>query len=289
MILLLSSFAFALTPEEAIQSMTGCFEVTFQYEEKESYQDGYVFAEPKKSNAIEWVTTTHSEEGLISLQHVLVTGPMIRHWRQEWVYEPRELFTYVAPSTWERQYLFPSQVEGNWGQIVTNVDDAPRYECQSSWENDGESDFWTCKTLSPIPRRDSKREDYALLERENTHRIVKDGWIHEQKNIKFSMAKGVRKDLVLEHGYNTYMRLDDSACQEAIDWWPTQEVVWNGIIGAWEDVRAENDVITLAPKYRGVPLWIRLFWKAKRNDDIQDPTIVQPIAKEIIEKYLVAE
>ena len=83
MISLLSSVAFALTPEEAIQSMTGCFEVTFQYEEKESYQDGYVFAEPKKSNAVEWVTTTHSEEGLISLQHVLVTGPMIRHWRQE--------------------------------------------------------------------------------------------------------------------------------------------------------------------------------------------------------------
>ena len=289
LILWMHQTAIALTPTEAINSMLGCFEVTFQYEEIKALQPEYILAPPKESTVIEWVTLTDSGEDRISLQHVLVTGPMIRHWRQEWVYEPREIYPYVAPNTWERRYLYPSETSENWAQLVYNVDDAPRYECQSSWESDEHSDFWTCKTLSPIPRRDSKREDYTILERENTHRITKDGWIHEQTNIKFSEMDGVREELVLEKGYNTYIRIDDSFCQEAIDWWPSQETVWDGIILGWSEIRTENERIVLKDKHHGLPLWIRLFWKAKRNSRITDPTEVQQEAKEVIKKYVVSE
>ena len=277
--------ALALTSEEAILSMTGCFEVSFQYEEVEALQEGYVLAEPKKSSVIEWVTTTKNVENQISLQHVLVTGPMIRHWRQDWVFEPRELYPYVDVNTWKRELLFPSQVEGHWGQIVTNVDDSPRYGCQARWQEDEGSTFWTCTTFSPIPRRDSKREDYTLLERENTHRIIDNGWVHEQRNVKFSYVDGERQDLVVEQGYNTYMRIDDQACIEAIEWWPSQEVAWEGIIDAWSEIRSGTDTLMLKERYRGIPLWIRLFWTARvhQNAEMSEDTTAKAI--KIIDRY----
>ena len=279
----------ALSPEKAIHSMTGCFEVTFQYKEIEAFQDGYILAAPKKSSVIEWITATNSSDGHISLQHVLVTGPMIRHWRQEWAYEPRELFSYVDVDKWERQLLFPSQVAGNWAQAVTNVDDSPRYECQSRWQEDEVSTFWTCKTLSPIPRRDSKRSDYTILERTNTHRIIENGWVHEQENIKFSMVNGERKDLVLEQGRNHYTRINEEACTKAVEWWPSQAVAWEGIIDAWQDTKTSSDVISLKDKHIGLPLWIRLFIIARMNQNASSPMETHEKSKKIINHYIQVE
>lgn len=281
--------AYALTPQEAITAQAGCYKVTFQYEETEGIIEGYELHEPKKSEAIEWISVEYATETEISLQHVLVTGPMIRHWRQKWVYEPRELFHYTDVNEWQRKYYYPNDVSGKWGQIVYNVDDAPRYECVAEWHNDKEENYWSCTTWAPLPRRESKRSDYSILERENIHRIVKTGWIHEQNNTKFLYENNQRTDIAREHGYNTYEKIEDSNCQKAIDWWPSQRVAWEGITLAWEEHRIEHDTMSFMQKKGGIPLWIRLFWIAKRNKDASSSDESKERAYEKISDYLLEE
>ena len=281
--------AYALTPQEAIVAQSGCYKVTFQYEETEGLIEGYELHEPKKSEAIEWISVEYETETEISLQHVLVTGPMIRHWRQKWVYEPRELFHYTDVNEWQRKYYYPSDVGGKWGQIVYNVDDAPRYECIAEWHNEGDENYWSCTTWAPLPRRESKRSDYSMLERENIHRIVDNGWIHEQNNIKFLYDTDQRTDIAREHGFNTYEKIEDTACQKAVDWWPTQRTSWEGITQAWEDHRMENDKLSFIQTKGGLPLWIRLFWIAKRNTDALTTETSKEKAYERISDYLIEE
>ena len=285
---ILINIANALTPQEAIKAQAGCYNVTFQYEEKEGFVEGYELKEPKKSEAIEWISIEYATDTEISLQHVLVSGPkMIRHWRQKWVYEPRELFEYEDVNRWERNYYYPADSSGKWGQIVYSVDDAPRYECIAEWHNDGDDNYWTCQTWAPLPRRESKRSDYSILERENTHRILDSGWVHEQNNTKFLYENGNRTDIAREYGYNTYEKIEDEACQKAIDWWPSQKTAWDGIISAWEDVRTEHDSIGIQEKT--IPLWIRLFWIARKNQDAQSSTEAQTKASERISEYLITD
>ena len=285
--LLLSAEAAPLQPQEAIKAQAGCYKVTFQYNETEGMSPSYTLAEPKKSEAIEWISVEKDTETEITLQHVLVSGPaMIRHWRQTWIYEPRELFHYSDVNQWSRQYYYPDDVEGKWGQIVYNVDDAPRYECLAEWVNNDEENYWTCQTWAPLPRREKKRADYSILERENTHRIVDNGWIHEQNNTKFHYDNGQRTNIAKERGYNTYERIADEQCSEAIEWWPTQRHQWQGITAAWDSLRSEQDVIKMKDKHNGLPLWIRLFWIAKRAKATTPVEDIQSKALDKITNYI---
>lgn len=283
----LGAFAATLTPQDAIKSQAGCFKVTFQYKETKVYADDYKRAKPKRSEAIEWVSIEHDEEYNIILQHVLVSGPaMIRHWKQEWIYEPRTLLNYTNLNQWSHSYYFPSETNGAWGQIVYNVDDAPRYECLAEWTNTEEENYWTCQTWAPLPRRESKRDDYNILERTNTHRILDNGWVHQQDNTKVLLLDGQRTDIVSEQGYNTYERVSDDQCQKAIDWWPTQQKNWIGITNAWEQIRSEHETFQMESTYRGIPLWIRLFKLAKKSKRLTTEETTE-IALEHIQHYLI--
>ena len=150
-LLLLSANSFAAVPD-AIKAQEGCFEVTFQYEEIEAHQEDYVLAAPKTSSVVEWVVVESDSVTQISLQHVLVTPPMIKHWKQIWTFEGNEFDVYTAPNQWEKRQLSQEDVAQSWSQEVRGVADNPRYACAAPWiETDEPS--WTCQTWAAKPRK----------------------------------------------------------------------------------------------------------------------------------------
>jgi len=255
-----------MSAQEAIKSQAGCYEVTFQYRETEGFVDGYQLAKPKKSMAVEWVTIEEDSSERISLQHVLVSGPaMIKHWRQVWEYEATTLFTFQGHNTWQKEIRVKNDVTGQWAQRVYNVDDGLRYECIADWNLKEGDEHWRCATGAPLPRRESKRKDYTLLDRTNIHRLVDNGWVHEQLNSKVSVD-GERRDVVAkEKGYNTYVKISDDQCQKAIDWWPKRRAAWRVIQRAWLDFYREKPTVRIRESHWGIPLWVRLFWLAKKD------------------------
>ena len=266
MYLALAPAAFAQqTAQEAIQAQTGCFEVTFQYEEVEAHQEGYTLAPPKRSQVFEWVTPAFESDDRIVLQHILVTPPMIKHWRQIWEYEGTSFHVYDGVDQWRRETLTEEQAAGAWVQVVDGVADNPRYGCSAPWQL-GESASWTCETWAPKPRRDKDRDDYTVLNRTNTHRILDNGWVHEQRNTKLMVTGDMQTPIVTEKGYNTYIRVDDSECAKAVAWWPRRSSAWMHIQDAWTDVTGQYERFSVDPKRGVFPLWIRLFWLARKNE-----------------------
>lgn len=252
------------TAHDAIKAQQGCFKVTFQYEEVKAHQDDYELAPPKTSSVIEWVSVDVDGANEIVLQHVLVTPPMIKHWKQIWTYERTEFDVYTAPDQWERTKLSGETAAGAWVQEVRGVADNPRYSCSAPWSLEDPEASWTCETWAAKPRRDKDRDDYDVLARTNTHRILSDGWVHEQRNTKVRFRDGKVQPIVTEQGHNTYERIDDSECAEAADWWQKRTDSWQQVQRAWNDVSGEYQSYQVDPKRGLFPLWIRLFWIARR-------------------------
>lgn len=279
--------SYALTPQEAIKSQEGCYEVTFQYEETEALAEGYKLKKPKKSTVIEWVVVEEDTPDRISLQHVLVSGPaMIKHWRQVWTYEATVLWHYQGNNTWSKKQYTKEEVQGQWAQQVYNVDDALRYECTAEWSNTEEDNSWTCQTGAPLPRREKKRKDYTLLERTNIHRIVDNGWVHEQHNTKVKIDGDTKQNISREKGYNTYVKIEDEQCQKAINWWPKRRATWTVIQRAWSDFYGPKSTLILKDSHWGLPIWVRLFFLA--GEDVSKPKREQKVykkAQKMMENY----
>ena len=79
-----------ITAQEAIKAQQGCYQVTFQYEEVEAHQPNHSLAAPKQSQVIELITVDEDKPNRIVMQHVLVTPPRIKHWKQVWQFEDGE-------------------------------------------------------------------------------------------------------------------------------------------------------------------------------------------------------
>ena len=275
------------TAQEAIKAQEGCFRVTFQYQEVEGHQPDYTLAEPKKSEVIELVTVEDEQADSIVLQHILVTPPRIKHWKQIWVYEKTEFDVYSGVNQWAVKTLSPEDVAGEWTQIVRGVADNPRYGCSAEWSLEDET-AWSCQTWAPKPRRDQDREDYNILDRRNTHRIHTKGWVHEQRNTKIQVdASGVTR-IVTEQGNNTYDRIDDSECAEAAEWWAKRKTTWDQVQRAWDDVSAGYSGYTVTPKKGLLPLWLELFWLARRPlPEKKHPKIYGKAAR-LIDRHVVS-
>ena len=249
--------------QEAIKAQEGCFEVTFQYEEVEAHQEGYTLAPPKSSTVFEWVTVESESPERIVLQHILVTPPMIKHWRQIWEYEGTSFQVYDGVNQWRQETLSEEEAAGRWVQVVDGVADNPRYGCSAPWQL-GDDPHWSCATWAPKPRRDQGREDYTVLQRTNTHRLVENGWVHEQRNTKLLVNEHGETPIVTENGYNTYTRTDAAECAKAASWWPERSANWLAIQRAWTDVTAQYQHFAVEPRKGLFPLWIRLFWIARK-------------------------
>nr|BFF40374.1 hypothetical protein BACY1_21790 [Tenacibaculum mesophilum] len=219
----------------AIKKMCGCYEVTFNFAETFNFSKDSLYkpSKTKTDKALEWAGLIVDENDKISIQHLLQVGNpanphIVKHWRQDWLYENTDFYMFNGNNNWLYKNKPKSEVKKQWTQKVYQVDDSPRYEGSGTWVHlDGKS-YWENTTDAPLPRREyTKRSDYNVTERGNRHEITSYGWLHDQDNKKIIREEG-EKDIVIAHekGYNTYVKVDDSKCKAAQDWW--KKTVRNG-------------------------------------------------------------
>ena len=86
----------------------------------------------------------------IVLQHLLVVeaegvSQVIEHWSQVWTWQDTRILDYAGSDgvdVWQRHTVATEQASGCWSQLVTSVDDTPRYESPGTWVHElGESLF----------------------------------------------------------------------------------------------------------------------------------------------------
>ncbi len=267
----------------AIKKMCGCYEVTFNFAETFNYSNDSLYkpSKTKIDKGLEWAQLVTDEAGKVVIQHILQVGdpaePMIiKHWRQDWLYENKELYQYNGDNNWSYIKKDDSEVAGQWTQKVFQVDDSPRYEGSATWVHvDGKS-YWENTTPAPLPRREyTTRGDYNITLRGNRHEITEAGWVHDQDNQKI-IRSGTTEDVVLakEKGYNTYHRVADERCKAAAEWWQTSQEKWTKVRAKWDAVFARNTDLTLHEKVANKVLYKYLFsdevQQKKEIDDIID-------------------
>ena len=263
---------------KSIKEMCGCFEIRFDFAETfiNSNDEDYKPSKNYSSGALEWAQLIKDEKNEISIQHILIAGSkerpyIIKHWRQDWLYQNTSLYIYDHSNNWNYVKKNKNNVKGQWTQKVFQVDDSPRYEGSGSWVHvDGKS-YWENTTSAPLPRREyTKRSDYNVTERGNRHEITSTGWIHDQNNKKIIRKDG-EKDVILayEKGFNNYIKVDDSKCDSAIKWWNKNKNKWNNVRNKWSEVYGKNKNLSLKKLVNNTPLYMVLFSEEiNQKDDI---------------------
>ena len=271
---------------DAINKMCGCFEIQFNF--KETFQriddDEYVPSKEYRSFALELAIPIVNENKKISIQHLLIVGPpnnqsVIKHWRQDWVYQNQDLYTYDTANTWNYTQMSKKAVKGQWTQKVFQVDDSPRYEGSSTWVHvDGKS-YWENTNYAPLPRREySKRNDYNIMLRTNRHEITDSGWVHDQDNKKILKKEGEEIILAEEKGLSPYKRVSSKKCAKALQWWADNEEKWNSVRNEWESVYNKKQSLTLNSSVNGKRLYEYLLFSNAYDEKEKH--------KELIESFI---
>jgi hypothetical protein len=156
----------------AILAMAGPYRVSFDFLELLRFDPQLKPDAPYQSWGTEYVFLAEDRRDFIALQHILVmrvvqkdgkvSEPIVmRHWRQEWRYEPENMLAYDGANNWISQKLAPEQRRSAWTQTVLQVDDSARYAAAGRWEHlDGYSTWISVETRRPLPRREfSVRKD----------------------------------------------------------------------------------------------------------------------------------
>mgnify|MGYP001220756631 FL=1 len=260
----------------AIKEMCGCFEVTFNFSETiklNEIKDYKPSPDYRTAPVYELAVPIVDEKDYISIQHILQVGDedniaVVKHWRQDWIYQNRNLYFYDVSNNWTYYNFSKTDVRGQWTQKVFQVDDSPRYEGKSTWIHvDGKS-FWENKTPAPLPRREfSKRKDYNVLMRTNRHEITDYGWFHGQNNEKIKKTLGEEdQSLAYEVGYNYYKRVEDDKCKVAKDWWINNQDKWQIVRNVWKDIYNLNNDLSLKSKFNGKRLYEYLLFSNDYNE-----------------------
>jgi hypothetical protein len=253
---------------KSIKSMCGCYEIKFNFAETFNYPKDSVTYKPsatKHDYGLEWIELAEEQPNKLVLQHLLIIGKteddIVKHWRQDWIYENTDQYSFFKDKIWKYKKLSSKDVKGQWTQKVFQVDDSPRYEGTASWIHADGTDYWKNTADAPLPRREyTKRNDYNVLKRRNIHEITKYGWLHEQDNDKL-----VRDDsgndvlLAQEKGLDIYTKVDDSKCKAAQDYWKKNGELWKKVRAKWEKVYAANKDLTLQKKVDGKNIYDFLF------------------------------
>jgi hypothetical protein len=196
----------------AILGMSGKFKVSFHFAETLAFQPGYELKKAYDEEAHELVVVAEDTPKRISLQHLLVVGGghVVHHWRQIWTYEDTRVNEFQGNNSWKTRVLTPEAAAGTWTQLVTQVDNSPRYESWGRWNHEGGAARWVSgDTWRPLPRREhTKRSDYDVVGGINTHILSATGWAHEQANTKLDLTPTGPKAIARESGLNTYTRDD---------------------------------------------------------------------------------
>ncbi|WP_395046304.1 DUF6607 family protein [Flavobacterium sp.] len=272
---------------KAIKSMCGCYEVQFNFAETFSYSKDSLYKKSpvKHDTALEWIELIEDQPNKVSLQHLLIVGKnendIVKHWRQDWLFENTNFYTFNKETTWNFSQLKPKEVKGQWTQKVYQVDDSPRYEGAATWIHADGRHYWENTTDAPLPRREHTiRNDYNVLQRTNVHETIATGWIHDQDNSKI-IRKNNEKDVLLaqEKGHDVYTKVEDSKCKIAQDWWKKNNSVWKKVRDQWEIIFLKNKTLSLEKKVDDQFLFMKLF-------DLKSDATREDVNK-IIDSYIV--
>lgn len=238
---------------ETILAMAGDYKVTFDMRESTAWHEDYEPIEPKISGGHESVRVVEDTGDRIVLQHLLVVGspddPMvIKHWRQDWQYEPEKILTYEGGDSWAWTEVPEPMRAGRWSQTVYQVDDSPRYAGWGQWEEVLGIKRWRSNwTARPLARRDAVRDPvYDRYVGINRHQMTPDGWIHWQDNTKMMPAldadgtpTGELVPVVQEYVLNTYERFDDYNVEAADEYWSQTARYWDAVRDKWDEIAGE--------------------------------------------------
>lgn len=264
---------------QAIKALGGYYKVTFDYAETFAPDTAYKFHARYHSWGYEWAVVEEESPKKIVIQHLLVTGDssVIKHWREDWVYEEPTLLNFEKDNTWKKVKLSAADVKGRWVQKVYQVDDSPRYQSIGTWVHVDGRHQWQSECDSPLPRREfTKRNDYNILRRGNRVTLTPAGWMYEQDNQKIVRDAGNDKLLAREKGYEEFTRADEGKFAYAKDWWKAgQQAYWTSARQVWDEVFTRNDKLQLKAKVDKKVLFERLFdladqsakgkWDAAKN------------------------
>ena len=197
------------------------------------------------------------------MQHLLIVNDstIVKHWRQDWLYQNTELYEFFKDKTWKYRKLATNDVKGQWTQKVYQVDDSPRYEGTATWIHEDGKHYWVNTTDAPLPRREHTiRKDYNVLKRRNIHAITDYGWLHEQDNVKLNRdLNGNDTEIAKEKGLDYYVKVDDSKCKAAQKWWAENKTLWKNIRDKWQTVYDADKDIHLESSVDRKPLFMHLF------------------------------
>lgn len=241
---------------QSILAQAGQWRVRFDMRENVSFRAGYEPLEEKLSAGNEIVRLVYDDGTRISLQHILVMSDdagnhmVIKHWRQDWVYEPETVLTYAGPNQWVLTPVSAGERRGAWSQTVWQTDDSPRYGGVGRWSYDhGRSEWTSNPTWRPLARRDAVRDPiYDRYLGANRHALTPEGWVHIQDNVKMGPADGDGGEpvaIVQEDVINTYRRVDNYDPAPGDAYWTATKDYWAGVRAAWDEVAVRNGGIWL--------------------------------------------
>jgi hypothetical protein len=229
---------------QSILAQAGQFRVRFDMRETVSFRDGYEPLEEKLSGGNEIVRVVYDNGDRISLQHILVMEHegqvmVIKHWRQDWVYQPETVLTYAGPNAWALTPVAEAERAGAWSQTVWQTDDSPRYGGVGRWTYDnGMAEWVSGPTWRPLARRDAVRDPvYDRYLGSNRHALTPWGWVHIQDNVKMATAEGGEGEpvaVVHEDVVNTYRRWDGYDAGPGDAYWTATQAYWSAVRDAWD-------------------------------------------------------
>ncbi len=289
----------------AILALAGAYRVSFQFIETMGVKAGYHPPQPYFSWGTETVHVLHQSPDSVSLQHTLVmyfreedgslSEPMVmKHWRQDWKYEDRDMHTYRGNQVWARKTLSDHEVRGRWTQAVYQVDDSPRYETIGSWDHTGGVSRWTSDDAwRPLPRREfAVRDDYNVLAGTHTITITPTGWVHAQNNGKLLVTDGQDqvRCVACETGINRYERISAPDLATPADaYWTKTGDYWREVRRMWSEVFQVRDQFGLHKQADGAKLYQAHFGYAGKveENDQYDAAAGREHARATIRKFLI--
>jgi hypothetical protein len=257
-----------------ILNMAGTFKVRFDMQETTPWDDSYTPIAPKISGGNEVVRVIEDTGRRIVLQHLLVVEHegqtrVIKHWRQDWDYEPARVLVYADTNTWKWEDVPAALRTGRWSQTVWQVDDSPRYGGWGKFETQAGVRRWRSNwTWRPLARRDAVRHPvYDRYFSINRHQDTPTGWVHWQDNTKLGVKDGKLVPIVQESVLNTYTRFDGYDVKAADAYWAATKDYWAAVRAQWARIADANGGIVVTEEAEtGTVISARLMDLA---DDIQ--------------------
>ena len=289
----------------AILAMAGAYRTTFDFIETIGFAEDYKPSRPYQSWGTEYVYVVEDRPEFVSLQHILVmtveledgtlSDPIvIKHWRQDWTWQDRDLQQYTGHNTWRQQRLKRSEARGTWSQAVYQVDDSPRYETYGRWQHEPGYSHWESEsTLRPLPRREfSVRDDYHALLGSMRISITPTSWVMEEDALKMVMdEQGEPRDndpfIAREAGISRYEHIVDYDFSAGDAYWASTGPFWAEVRAYWDQLYRASGGFGLETSVDGTPLYAVIFDLASQySGDAMDRAAVRADLEAALEPYL---